>query len=252
MCKINDFGRMDVMINLFTDFGLHGPYVGQMKSILKNHAPKSFVIDLMHDVPSFNSKAAAYMLAACSKYTPYDSIVIAVVDPGVGSERKGLVLKADHRWFIGPDNGLFDVVANLAASVRWFEIIYQSGNESPSFHGRDIFAPVAAKIFMEEYEKNFMTEVDPPIKQYNDSDLHEVIYIDHFGNLMTGIRAESLFTIDEIVFKDLALSRANTFSDVSKGKPFFYENSQELIEISVNCASAQVFFNANIGDVIHY
>ena len=104
MCKTT-------MIALFTDFGYQGPYVGQMKAVFGNSPDRISVIDLMHDAPVFNPKASAYLLAAIINYLPKETVVVAVIDPGVGSSRKALALNADGRWLVGPDNGLLEVVA---------------------------------------------------------------------------------------------------------------------------------------------
>jgi len=236
------------MLYLFTDFGYEGPYVGQMKAVVSDPSLQCLVIDLMHDVPRFNVKAGAHLLAAATKFIPKNSIVVAVVDPGVGSARKGLVLRADENWYVGPDNGLLDVVARDATLCEWYEIDYKSEDTSPSFHGRDIFMPVAHNIFRKQLMNtmlipslNYLPKIDVP-------NLSEVIYVDHFGNLITGLLASQINENVGISFKGERLERANTFSDVDMGKAFFYVNSQGLIEVSVNCGSAEEFFTAKIGD----
>ena len=135
------------MIVLFTDFGWQGPYVGQMKAVLAQQAPDQTVIDLMHDAPVFNSRAAAYLLASLVEPFPKDTVFLAVVDPGVGSgERRPCVLQADGRWYVGPDNGLFNVIAKQSAEYTAWVIDWQPDSLSDSFHGRDLFAPVAAQL----------------------------------------------------------------------------------------------------------
>src|SRR5690242_11530384 len=109
------------MIVLFTDFGATGPYVGQVKAVLAREAPAQTVIDLLHDAPALNARASAYLLAALAPSIQGDAAFVAVVDPGVGTERRALALKADGRWFVGPDNGLLDIVALRAKSAEWWE-----------------------------------------------------------------------------------------------------------------------------------
>ena len=237
------------MIYLFSDFGFDGPYVGQIKSVLYEQCPKAVVIDLMHDAPVFNSKASAHLLAASVLSVSRDSIVLGVVDPGVGSDRKGVALRADSRWYVGPDNGLFDVVAQRACAAQWYEIIYQNEQASNSFHGRDIFAPVTAMLCNEVELSQYLV----PIEKYNQLDetnLSEVIYIDRFGNLMTGVQAKDLSASKKIWFGDVEIKRANTFSDVGEGEAFYYENSQGLLEIAINSGSAKKHFDAAVGDVV--
>ena len=239
------------MLYLFTDFGLQGPYVGQMKSKVAEVTHNSNIIDLMHDVPQYNVKAGAYLLSAVAGHLPPDCVVAAIVDPKVGSAQKGLVLRADYRWFIGPDNGLFDIVAKHANSCHWYEIIYEPEDVSASFHGRDIFVPVAAKLLSEDSHDSFLKPIEKPAVQcFEKCDVNEVIYIDNFGSLMTGLRAETLGESLSICFAKQELPRANTFSEIQKGDAFFYENSQGLIEIAVNSGSAQEKFSAKVGDPI--
>ncbi len=241
--------RWQTLIYLFSDFGLNGPYVGQLKSALYDKAPSAVVIDLMHDAPVFNSKASAHLLAAALLSVTLDSIVLAVVDPGVGSDRKGIVLRADSRWYVGPDNGLFDVVAARARAAQWYEIIYQNPDASYSFHGRDIFAPVAAMLHNEVAIEEYLAPLDRE-KDASTQELAEIIYIDRFGNLMSGLRSKNVDGDKKIWFNDVQIHRANTFSDVSPGEAFYYENSQGLLEIAINSGSAKEYFGAAIGDVI--
>lgn len=236
------------MLFLCTDFGFEGPYVGQMKGLAAEKAPACQVIDLIHDLPKFNAHAASYFIAAIVQYLPLDCIVVAVVDPGVGSRRKPVVLRADHRWIVGPGNGLMDVVAKRASSVRYHEIVYQPEKLSASFHGRDLFMPVALSIFHENYSDEMFIPIQSPDLEKVPAEIAEIIYIDGFGNLMTGLSADLHSELEKITFKEKVISRARTFSDKEKGHAFFYENSQGLLEIAVNCGSAQQFFDAQIGD----
>jgi len=237
------------LIYLFSDFGFGGPYVGQLKSVLYDNSPRPVVIDLMHDAPVFNSKASAHLLAASVLSITRDSIVLAVVDPGVGSDRKGVALRADSRWYVGPDNGLFDVVASQAHAAQWYEIVYENPDASCSFHGRDIFAPVAAMLYNEVVLEKYLKPIERGAHQVK-SDLAEIIYIDRFGNLMSGLRACGFDKEKNIWFNDVKINRANTFSDVIEGEVFYYENSQGLLEIAINNGSAKKWFDAAIGDAV--
>ena len=138
---IDDVNRSN-MIVLATDFGLHGPYTGQMRAAIMAKAPDVRVIDLFADLPAGNSRAAAYLLAAYTLHLPTACVLICVVDPGVGSARRALVLQLDGRWFVGPDNGLFEmVIRRCQASAEVHEITWRPAYLSESFHGRDILAP---------------------------------------------------------------------------------------------------------------
>lgn len=135
------------MIVLFTDFGLSGPYIGQMKAVLAREAPGVPLIDLFSDAPAFDPISSAYLLAAYAPEFPAGTVFLCVVDPGVGGERAALAVQADSRWFVGPDNGLMAVAAARAErSRRFFRIDWRPPSLSASFHGRDLFAPVAALL----------------------------------------------------------------------------------------------------------
>src|SRR5713226_6592440 len=134
------------MIVLFTDFGLHGPYTGQMKAVLHRMAPGTPVIDLFADAPAGNPKASAYLLAAYAAWFPAGTVFLCVVDPGVGGTRPPVMLEADGRRYVGPGNGLFELVERRAGQTRRFDIDWKPERLSASFHGRDLFAPVAAML----------------------------------------------------------------------------------------------------------
>ena len=134
------------LIVLFTDFGLEGPYIGQVKARVLADAPGAVILDLFSDAPAHDPKASAYLLAAYAEAFPAGAIFVAVVDPGVGSVRAGIALEAGGRWFVGPDNGLFEIAVRRAASAATWEIDYDRSSVSASFHGRDVFAPAAARL----------------------------------------------------------------------------------------------------------
>src|SRR5271154_4936845 len=138
------------MIVLFTDFGLDGPYTGQVTAVLHQGAPEVPVVPLFADAPSERPKPAAYLLATYGAWFPAGTILLCVVDPSVGSERRAVVVEAEGRIYVGPDNGLFDIVMRRASDAQMWEIIWHPGPLSPSFHGRDLFAPVAAQLALGE------------------------------------------------------------------------------------------------------
>ncbi len=236
------------MIVLFTDFGLAGPYVGQIEAVLLQSAPGEPVVNLFADAPRCNPKAGAYLLAAYAGEFPLDAVFLAVVDPGVGDERRRpCIVRADGRWYVGPDNGLFNMVARRARSVRWWDISWRPARLSSSFHGRDLFAPVAARIARGEEPPGEPAPVEARVEPDWPDDLPEVVYIDHFGNAMTGIRASALSPGSRLMVAGRRIAHACTFSAVAPGEAFWYENANGLVEIAVNRGDARKELGLVIG-----
>lgn len=233
------------MIVLFTDYGLQGPYLGEVESVLFRYAPAQRVINLFSDVPRQNPRAGAYLLASYSKGFPSGTIFFCVVDPGVGSDRdKPVVIRSGHHRYVGPHNGLFDIVTRRGVSVECWEITWQAERLSATFHGRDLYAPVCAMLANQQPVPGKPVDWHP---RYDwPDDLNKVIYIDHFGNLISGIRAGETST--EVVFGigGNEVRHAATFSSVKPGAPFWYENSSGLVEIAVNRGSAAEVLSADI------
>ncbi|MDH5179270.1 MAG: SAM-dependent chlorinase/fluorinase, partial [Gammaproteobacteria bacterium] len=239
------------MIILYTDFGWQGPYVGQIKALLQAQAPDQAVIDLMHDAPTYQPRAAGYLLASLIDRLPEKAIIIGVVDPGVGNpERKAVMIEADGRRLVGPDNGLFNVIAKRASQVKWRDILWQPEYLSSSFHGRDLFAPVAAMLSKGEIPQSNEVPATSRIDPQQPDDLAEIIYIDHYGNCMTGIRASQLDQESEIEVGKYSISKARTFSDVPRGRAFWFENSNGLVEIAINMGNAAKTLDIEPGDKI--
>lgn len=240
------------MIVIATDFGSAGPYMGQMKAVLAREAPAVPVIDLFADLPAFRIQSAAYLLAAYVGEFPDGTVFLCVVDPGVGSERRAAVVRADGRWYVGPDNGLFNVVAQRAANLQWWDIDWRPQRLSNSFHGRDLFAPVAARLARGDTVPG--QAVEPATRLLADwpAELAEIIYVDHFGNLMTGIRAASVHRDDVLEAGDLRLAYATTFSDVGRGEAFWYANANGLVEIAVNQRRADKVLGLEIGAPVRF
>jgi S-adenosylmethionine hydrolase len=239
------------MIVLFTDFGLLGPYTGQMKAVLCCEAPGVLVIDLFADAPCCNPRATSYLLAAYAVWFPAGTIFLAVVDPGVGGERPAVVVEADGRRFVGPGNGLFELPLRRAAATSVWEITWRPPSLSASFHGRDLFAPVAARLARGEA---------PPGERRPDDfarcpdwldDAAEIVYVDSYGNAVTGLRAASVPTTARLVAGRRRLATARTFSDVPVGAGFWYENSNGLVEIAFNQGRADAMLGLRIGSPVH-
>jgi S-adenosylmethionine hydrolase len=238
------------MIVLFTDFGLEGPYTGQVKAVLYRAAPGVPVVELFADAPAGQPKPAAYLLAAYGIWFPPGTVFFAVIDPGVGSSRRALILEAGERWYVGPDNGLFELVIRRAASTRSWDILWRPEELSASFHGRDLFAPVAAQVARGELPSH--TPRDATIGRRTDwpDDLPEIVYIDRYGNAITGLRAALTPANGRLTACGRVLKRARTFSDVPLGDAFWYENSNGLAEIAVNGGRAVEALGLVVGSAV--
>ncbi len=238
------------MIVLFTDFGLAGPYIGQMKAVLAREAPHQPMIDLFSDAPAFEPKLSAYLLASYTMEFPLDTVFLCVVDPGVGSSRAPVIVRADGRWFVGPDNGLFNVVSMRARHAQWWDITWRPKQLSASFHGRDLFAPVAARLATRQQPAGNLRAT--PFQCEWSADLPRVVYVDVFGNCMTGIRAGQLSEQAVLCVGERRIARASTFSDVRSGEALWYENSNGLAEIAANCARASDLLGLALGDPVEF
>ena len=238
------------MILLFTDFGYDGFYVGQMHAVIARQAPGVPVINLMHDAPAFDPAAAAYLLAALAPGLSRGAVVVAVVDPGVGGPRRPIVVRADERLFVGPDNGLFEMVMRRAGALDCHGIDWRPGELSASFHGRDLFAPVAAALAKGATYGGTPLPADAVRYPHWPDDLPAVIYIDGYGNLITGLRASALGAGTRIGIGDAKPQRARTFSDVPPGALLWYENSIGLVEVAINQGNAARALAAAIGTEI--
>ncbi len=234
------------MIVLFTDYGLAGPYIGQVEARLFAQAPNAKVINLLADAPRNNPKAGAYLLAAYAPSFPPGTVFFCVVDPDVGSlTDKPVVMKADGRFYVGPDNGLFDIIARGADRLECWEIGWRPQELSISFHGRDLYAPVCAMLANgEDFECSKLNWRDR--HGWPDA-LPEIIYVDSFGNSMTGLQAGALQRSATLRIANTDIHHAATFAHADEGRPFWYENANGLIEIAVNRGDAARCLGIGIG-----
>ncbi len=238
------------MILLTTDFGTGSPYLAQMRAALRMHGAEDEIIELISDIAPYNIKAAAHLLASQIPYFPTGSIFLCVVDPGVGGDRLPVAIRADGNWFIGPENGLFDVVVARAVETKYFQIQWRPDKLSNTFHGRDLFASIAARISCHKSGAGDLEKRVPPQTETSGDDLHEVIYLDYYGNAITGIRATSVNTDDLFEINGATVAHARTFSDLPTGEPFWYENSVGLVEITVNKGSAAQQLQIEVGTLL--
>jgi len=206
------------VITLITDFGMNDSFVAQMKGVLLTINPACTIIDITHEIDPFNIKKAALSLGFAYRYFPAGSIHVAVVDPGVGSVRKGIIVSADGHYFIGPDNGIFSYIyhncgngfkvyhLNNDMAYELPQAVYLSNDKGNTFHGRDVFAPVAARLSIgQDIDKfgsligDFVQFSIPKPKIIDGVFNGEILYIDHptseykrFGNAITNINKDIL------------------------------------------------------------
>jgi S-adenosylmethionine hydrolase len=235
------------LIATYTDFGHTGPYLGQMAAVLATLAPHIPRVTLMADAPMFDPQSAGRLLSSLCRNLPRQTLVLAVVDPGVGGERRPIMIKNENNLFVGPDNGLFAPIMRRCGNCKIETIDWRPLRLSETFHGRDLFAPVAAKLATgKEVEGTPLTPQEMVGYDASPND-NRVIYIDHYGNAMTGIDSEA--TSDHTLFSinGATLNYARTFSEVPAGQPFWYRNSIGLVEIAVNRGSAARLFGLELG-----
>lgn len=213
--------------------------------MLAARAPRVPVLDALHDVPDFGIEPAAHLLAALAPEYPKGSIFLAVVDPGVGGARGAIVVDADGRRFVGPDNGLLSVLWQRAQVRRCWRIVWRPERLSSSFHGRDLFAPVAARLATGKAARSWLKRRQAPGVLLRADDLPSVIYLDHYGNCVTGIRATPVSRKAILRVAGRRLRYASTFAR-ARG-PFWYENSVGLVEIAWPRASAARLLKLRVG-----
>ncbi len=249
------------VIAFLTDFGLKDHYVGVMKGVALSICPEAILVDLTHEVAPQNIAQGAYLLGASFRYFPKGTIFVAVVDPGVGTERRGLCVVAEGRFFVGPDNGLFTLVYDRTQEFVAYELQNQTyflPQQSATFHGRDIFAPVAAHLARGLNPSALGPQVKDPVRlPWPQVSLEPgrirgaVIYVDRFGNLVTNISQEHLEgkSIKTVYFVGRRLPFKHTYAEVAPGKPLALIGSDGLLEIAVSKGSAAKFFGQE-GEVL--
>ena len=213
--------------------------------MLARHAPRVPVVDALHDAPDFGIAPAAHLLAALARGFPAGSVFLAVVDPGVGGARDAIAIRADGKTFVWPDNGLLSIVWQRSRHRRCFRIAWRPGRLSPSFHGRDLFAPVAAKLARRAVPRGWLAPKREPDVLLDAADLARVIYVDHYGNAVTGLRSSSLPKTAVLQARGKALRYARTFEEARAA--FWYRNSIGLVEIAATGASAARLLRLRVG-----
>lgn len=237
-------------IVLFTDFGAADIYVGQVKAVLHRLAPQVPVIDLANDLAPFNVRAAAHLLDALKDSFPESSVFFCVVDPGVGTARSAVVLEADGRRYVGPDNGLLSVVAARAAVSRVSTIAWRPARMSDSFHGRDLFAPIAAQLAGGTLPGDRLRPATGLEVEFGADDLEQIVHIDHYGNACTGVRASRAPADGLLLVGGHRIECARVFGEVPRGALLWHANSHGLVEIAANLGSAAEALGLKLGQAV--
>lgn len=253
------------LITLATDFGTRDPFVGLMKGAILSIAPGATIVDLTHAIEPGDILAGALALEAVVGVFPPEAIHVGVVDPGVGSSRAAVALRTDAGVFVGPDNGLFTLAlarAPLRRAVRLTNPRYHRPAVSATFHGRDIFAPVAAHLALgaslddlgEPIDKLVTLDVPRPRRDGDTLILH-VLHVDRFGNLITDLVASEhpdwLSARSRLLVGDTTIrSIRRTFADVAPGQPVAYVGSLGRLEIAVRDGSAAATMRVGRGETI--
>lgn len=242
------------IVTLLTDFGTKYGYIGSIKGILKSHDPDVEIIDISHDIDPFDIREAAFSLHNYYSYYPKGTIHIAVVDPGVGSNRRPLLIRTAQHFFIGPDNGIFKFIFNREAYTA-FELNAEKINmnkQSHTFHARDIFAPAAGKILggmtCEQLGSRLDEKTEIPNLFFSKGPKNtiklEAVAIDRFGNIITGFSKRDIermkkSKINKITVKSFSTNEVNSFyAEKKEGELLALWNSMGFLEIAANSASA--------------
>ena len=252
------------LITLLSDFGLKDPYVGVMKGAIANINPQLNVIDITHDLPPQNLIAAQFALHNAYPYFPDGTVHVAVVDPGVGSQRRAIALQLAGGYLVGPDNGIFNRIAAqspiIAAVALTNPRYWRSPDLSTTFHGRDIFAPVGAHLASGIPLDNLGDRIDPetlvslPIPSYTKTEKHlegTIQYIDRFGNLITTIPGSAVTGKQWSVWlHGREIAGGSTYHDTNLGEAIALVASHGWVEIAVNCGNAAQELNLTWGDLV--
>ena len=248
-----------MVVALLTDFGTQDGFVGVMKGVILSIAPDTPIVDISHEVEPFNILEGALILKAHYSYFPEGTVFVCVVDPGVGSERKALIVKTPKYFFVGPDNGLFDLVLKEEKDFKVYEITnekYTLPKRNNTFHGRDVFAPVGAYlkkgIKPEEIGKeiNYEFKLNFPEPVRGDGFVEgEILYFDRFGNAITNVKCSNYA---EGVFRNKRIKVVNHFLEGTPGEINAVCGSFGLMELFVPVDNAREKFNLKVGERVKF
>ena len=253
------------IVTLTTDFGLKDPYAAEMKAAILSILPTAVIVDITHDIDKFNIPMGAYALASAAPYFPKGTVHVAVVDPGVGTKRRSILVQTTQSYFVGPDNGLLI----LAAENQGITSIHELANPrlmlpkvSSTFHGRDIFAPAAAHLLRGVKPAEFGPEIRQAKKpeftkvtRKNGRLIGEVLHIDGFGNIITNIKekevtqnqVEGVVSV-EVASCKLKIKFCKAYGETKPHEPLALIGSHGFLEISLNQGNAAKKYQIKAGD----
>ncbi len=255
------------IITLLSDFGLKDPYVAEMKAVILSINPEALVVDITHEIDKFNVRMGAFVLASATPYFPQNTVHVAVVDPGVGTERRSIIVETKRGFYVGPDNGLLMLAAHKEGIIKVHQIInpkYMLSQVSTTFHGRDIFAPAAAHLtsgtspseFGPAIQDYILPEFAKPQVKKGDV-VGAVLLIDGFGNIISNISAENLERASiregqtlrvKLGSKTLKLRFCSVYGEVPAGTSLALIGGSDFLEVAVNQGNASETFEAKVGD----
>jgi S-adenosylmethionine hydrolase len=251
---------MPATIAVLTDFGTQDPYVGIMKGVMARIAPDARVVDISHGVPPQDVLVGALWLDSAIDWFPEDTIFLIVVDPGVGSARRVVACEAGGRRFVCPDNGLLSAVEqrlSMERAVVASEARFHLPGGSSTFHGRDIMAPVAAHlasgVALERLgpAAGALERLElPRARRALDMVVGEVLYVDHFGNLITSVMGSELPPGARVEVDGQRLPLARTYAEVEPGQPLALVGSTGRLEISLRDGSAAAALELGVGEAV--
>ncbi len=254
------------VVTLLSDFGLKDPYVAEMKAVILSISPEARIVDITHEIEKFNIRMGAFVLASVAPYFPLNTVHVAVVDPGVGTKRRPVIVETERGFYVGPDNGLLMLAAHKEGIVKVYHIVnpkYMLSRVSRTFHGRDIFAPAAAHLAAGTSPSEF----GPAIRDYvfpefakpqagKGEVVGEVLHVDGFGNIISNISAEDLeragfregdSLLVRLGAKTLTLRFCSAYGEVPAGAALAIIGGSGFLEVAVNRGSASRTFKAKVG-----
>lgn len=238
---------MSGVITLLTDFGLSDPFVGVMHGVILSRNPDARIVDLCHGIEPHDVREGAFWAARCARWFPGGSAHVVVVDPGVGTDRAAIALTSEGHWYVGPDNGVLSgPLANATEVHRIDETRFGASQNSRTFHGRDLFAPVAADLVAGRVKVSDLGPVAHPIRF--DEPPGRVATIDRFGNLITDMEPSREWA--ELEIAGVRVPLANTYGDVPKGELVALLGSFGTLEIAVREGSAAARLGVGRGEPV--